>query len=89
MKVRLRFFGMLALKHGSQVELELKEGTSWGEALNIVFERFNLGKMYYEKGSPVSAPGYLLLLLNGAERPPETIVHEGDEILISHPLVGG
>jgi len=89
MKVRLRFFGTLALTHGSEIEMELKNGTTWGEAVDYIFQRYGLGKINYKKGTSVMAPGYLLLYLNGREQRPEALINEGDEIIITHPLVGG
>jgi hypothetical protein len=89
MKIKLRFFGILALKHGTEVELELKKGISWGEAIEYIFEKYDLGKITYAKGTSLAAPGYLLLYLNGCERPPEYLLGEGDEIVLAHPLVGG
>jgi molybdopterin converting factor small subunit len=89
MKVRLRFFGTLALKHGTELELELRNGITWGEAVDYVFEKYNLGKIEHKKGASLMAPGYMLLYLNGRERPPEWVLGEGDEIVFAHPLVGG
>ena len=89
MKTKLRFFGTLALTYGSEIELELKEGITWGEAVNYIFEKYGLGKISYKKGTSLMAPGYLLLYLNGREHPPESLINEGDEIIITHPLVGG
>lgn len=89
MKVKLRFFGMLAHTYGPELDFNLMEGITWGEAINTIFERFNLGQIRHSKGTSVSAPGYLLLFLNGREQPPETTVRDGDEVLVSQPLVGG
>lgn len=89
MKVRLRFFGMLAFTHGAEQDIDLRDGSTWGDAVDAVFSRFKLGQIHYLKGSPVAAPGYLLMFLNGKEAPPEEPVHDGDEILMSHPLMGG
>ncbi len=89
MKVRLRFFGMLAFTHGAEQDFDLEDGSTWGDAVETVFSRFKLGQIHYLKGSPIVAPGYLLMFLNGKEAPPEELVHEGDEILMSHPLMGG
>jgi len=89
LKVKLRFFGTLALTHGSEIELELRKGITWGEAVDYIFQKFGLGKINYKEGASLMAPGYLLLYLNGRERPPEWPVNEGDEIVLAHPLVGG
>ncbi len=89
MKVRLRFFGMLAFMHGAEQEIELEDGSTWGEAVDVISSKFRLGRIAYTRGSPITAPGYLLVFLNGKEQLPEAPVHEGDEILISHPLTGG
>ncbi|MEM2094229.1 MAG: MoaD/ThiS family protein [Candidatus Bathyarchaeia archaeon] len=89
MKVKLRFFGMLAFMYGAEQEVELQNGSTWGEAVAMIFSRFKLGQITCTEGLPITVPGYLLIFLNGKERPPEFPVQEGDEILISHPLMGG
>ena len=89
MKVKLRFFGTLALKHGTEIELELRKGISWGEAVDYIFQKYGLGRIEYKKGTSLMAPGYMLLYTNGRERPPEWVLNEGDEIVFAHPLVGG
>jgi len=88
-KIRLRFFGMLAFTHGAEQDIDLKNGSTWGDAVDALFSRFKLGQIHHVKGSPITAPGYLLMFLNGKEEPPEVPIQEGDEILMSHPLMGG
>ena len=89
MKVKLRFVGTLASSQNPEQELEVKNGTTWGDALRTIFKEFNLGEIKYEEGFSLRAPGYLLLFLNGKQQTPDTKLCEGDEILITPPLVGG
>ena len=89
MKIKLHFFGVLALKHGTDIELELAKNTSWGEAVDYIFQKYGLGRISYKEGVSLMAPGYILLYLNGRERPPEYLLNDGDEIVFAHPLVGG
>lgn len=89
MKAKLRLHGQLALTHGTQIELDLKDGITWGEAIDYVFKKFNLGRISHKRGSPIAASGYLLLFLNGKAQVPEVKLSDGDEISILNPLVGG
>lgn len=36
MKIRVRLYGELALKHGAEIELEVKGGTTVGDVLKIL-----------------------------------------------------
>lgn len=61
MKVKLHFFGVLALKHGTEIELELRKGTTWGKAVEYIFQKYGLGRISYKEGTSLMAPGYILL----------------------------
>ena len=89
MKVLVRLFGFLALKHGGQIDIVLKDGLSWGETVEQIFQTLHLGHITIRKGKPIETPGYLLIFLNGKERIPETLLKEGDIISIYPPVVGG
>ena len=89
MKVLVRLYGFLALKHGGQIDMDLHEGLSWGETVKHLFQTLNLGHITIRKGKPVAIPGYLIIFLNGKERIPEILLKEGDIISIYPPVVGG
>lgn len=89
MKVVVQLYGFLALKHGGQIDIDLKEGQSWGETIKQIFHTLNLGHITIREGKPVATPGYLLIFLNGKERVPETLLKEGDVISLYPPVVGG
>ena len=89
MKVTVRFYGFLALKHGHHMDLDLKEELSWGETVENVFRTLNLGHITIHEEKPVAAPGYLLIYLNEKECVPEIRLKEGDVISIYPPVVGG
>jgi hypothetical protein len=89
MKVLVRLYGFLALKHGGQIDMDLQEGLSWGETVKYLFQTLNLGHITIRKGKPIATPGYLLIFLNGKERIPEILLKKGDIISIYPPVVGG
>lgn len=89
MKVLVRLYGFLALKHGSQIDIDLKEGLSWGKTVEYIFQTLNLGHIAIREGKPIATPGYLLIFLNGKERIPETPLKKGDIVSIYPPVVGG
>ena len=89
MKVLVRLYGFLALKHGGQIDIDLQEERSWGETVQYIFQTLNLGHIAICAGKPITTPGYLLIFLNGKERIPETLLKEGDIVSIYPPVVGG
>jgi hypothetical protein len=89
MKVLVRLYGFLALKHGGQIDIDLKDGLSWGETVEHIFQTLHLGHITICEGKPIATPGYLLIFLNGKERIPEILLKEGDIISIYPPVVGG
>ena len=89
MKITVRLYGFMALKHGGHIDLDLEEGLSWGETVEHVFRTLNLGHITISEGKPVAAPGYLLIYLNGKECVPEIHLKEGDVVSIFPPVVGG
>lgn len=89
MKVAVRLYGFMALKHDGQIDLDLEDGLSWGETVEHVFRTLNLGHITIFEGKPVAAPGYLLIYLNGKECVPEISLKEGDVVSIFPPVVGG
>jgi molybdopterin converting factor small subunit len=89
MKVPVRLYGFLALRHGGQIDVEIEEGLSWGETVKYLFRTLNLGHIAIHERKPVAAPGYLLIFLNGKACVPEIHLKDGDEISIYPPVVGG
>ena len=89
MKITVRLFGFLALKHGGQIDIDFKDDQSWGETVKYIFHTLNLGHVAIHEGKPIATPGYLLIFLNGKERIPETRLKEGDRVSIYPPVVGG
>ena len=91
MKVKIRFFGFLAVKVGKQVLMNTKEGTELGKMIARVFKEYDLGR-FDPKSSSAKArvtPGFLRIFLNGKEESFDHRLKEGDEIMIFPPLVGG
>jgi molybdopterin converting factor small subunit len=89
MKVLVRLYGFLALQHGGQIDIDLKDEVSWGETVEYIFQTLHLGHITIREGKPIATPGYLLIFLNGKERIPETLLKEGDIVSIYPPVVGG
>jgi molybdopterin converting factor small subunit len=89
MKVTVRLYGFIALRHGGHINVEIEEGLSWGETVKHLFHTLNLGHIAIHERKPVAALGYLLIFLNGKECVPEIRLKEGDEISIYPPVVGG
>jgi molybdopterin converting factor small subunit len=89
MKVTVRLYGFMALKHGGHFDLDLEEGLSWGETIEHVFRTLNLGHITIYEGKLIATPGYLLIYLNGKECVPEIRLKEGDTVSIYPPVVGG
>jgi len=91
MKVKIRFFGFLAVKVGKQVLMNTKEGTELGKMVVKVFKEYGLGRFDPESPSAKArvTPGFLRVFLNGKEESFDYQLKEGDEIMIFPPLVGG
>ena len=94
MRTSVKFFALLRDIVGSwEIELTIPEGTTIGEALEGLAKRY--GKrfreyVYDEKGG---VRGHLIFLINGesinALKGFETVLREGDSLVILPPVGGG
>lgn len=94
MRVNIKFFALLRDIVGRwNVELSIPEGTTVGEALDGLAKRYGrrfIEYVYDEKGG---VRGHLIFLINGesinALRGFETVLREGDFLVILPPVGGG
>ncbi|MFB0543721.1 MAG: ubiquitin-like small modifier protein 1 [Candidatus Bathyarchaeia archaeon] len=94
MRINVKFFALLRDIVGSwNVELSIPEGTTVGEILEGLAKRYG-GRfreyVYDEKGG---IRGHLIFLINGesinALKRFETVLREGDSLVILPPVGGG
>jgi len=84
LKVRLRFYGHVALKTGKEVELTFDHEPTLKEIVELVNVRFGLAPpIQVSRASPVK------LLVNGSEAEPEAKLRDGDEIRVMPFIAGG
>jgi molybdopterin converting factor small subunit len=89
MRIKLRAIGFIAAKIGSNPHINIKEGSTLGEAVSLIFKKYNLGGVNPTPDGLKINPGYLKILLNGKEQGFDLKVKDGDEITILPPLIGG
>jgi len=89
MRIKLRAIGFVAATIGSDSYIDVKEGSTLGEVVSLVFKKYNLGGVNLTPGGLKINPGYLKILLNGKEQGFDVKVKNGDEITILPPLIGG
>jgi len=86
LQVRVKFVGFLARKIGREISVELRDGTTFAEAVKQISEKYGFGPVDLERGSD---PDYLIVLLNGRSHQPDVKLKEGDEMAFFPPIEGG
>ena len=87
MKIRVRFFGPLALRVGREIEVELPDNVSQADAVEQIFKKLELGQVdIREKGA---SSGFIKIFVNGKAFDPKVSVKDGDEIIFYPPITGG
>jgi len=86
LRVKVRFVGFLARKIGSELVIEVKDGTTFSEAVFEISRKYGFGPIDLERGSH---PDYLIVPLNGRSQHPNVKLKEGDEISFLPPVAGG
>lgn len=84
LKVRIRFYGHVALKTGREVELTFDRAPTLKEIVDLVNVRYGLSPpIQVSHASPVK------LLVNGSEVEAEDRLRDGDEIRVMPFIAGG